>query len=345
MATSTWAFTPAMPGLTHRTLLKREGSKKHATWTTTQPSLVVPSRAMDQTVGDGRVRVASSSSILFQMTRPRTLPLSAILLTTGAWGAERNFAFLSNPPVMTQLVLMGALVMLTTATSMLVNEYWDHKLDVDSHDSAPSDHPLVEGLVSPEQVKGLCKWLYAAHLGLLLLIQQSSLRMCIYLNTMATFLYTRYFKPIPGVKNLLCAGVIATTVALGAAVVKGSLMTGAAAVWPAVVVVGGGIMHREIVMDVVDVHGDRKAGLRTLPVVFGQRRALLLSCAPLLAAVAVTATATAKPILSSAPLVVMCGLALRAVQTVGTNDETKRMDSAIELAPLLLFTSMVFGLS
>ena len=43
----------------------------------------------------------------------------------------------------------------------------------------------------------------------------------------------------------------------------------------------GLIWHREIVMDIKDLAGDRLAGVRTVPVVFGARPALLASLLPL----------------------------------------------------------------
>ena len=52
------------------------------------------------------------------------------------------------------------------------------------------------------------------------------------------------------------------------------------------------IWHREIIMDIKDLPNDAATGVRTLPVVFGPRRALALSLAPLLTAAGVAATAS-----------------------------------------------------
>ena len=57
-----------------------------------------------------------------------------------------------------------------------------------------------------------------------------------------------------------------------------------------------GVMHREVLMDITDVRGDAATGIRTVPVVFGVRRAALVAAilaGAQVAAVAATAVATA----------------------------------------------------
>lgn len=290
----------------------------------------------------------SAARALFRMTRPRTMPLSAALIAIGAYGAEHSFGFLTNPALQGQLALVTVLVMATTATSMIVNDYYDYHSGADTLKG--DKRPLVLQQVTPPTVKAACKWLYAAHLGLLLFVRHSSLRACIYLNTLATYLYTRHFKPITGVKNLLCAGVIATTVALGAAVVKGTMAGGLMAVWPLVVTVGCGILHREIVMDVVDVDGDRAAGLRTLPTVFGRRGAVGIAVLPLLLAIGILNTAGAgavrSPLVSSVPIAAMCALAARAASHLANAPEQagRSLDLIVEASPALLFVSLLLSL-
>jgi len=280
---------------------------------------------------------------ILKMSRPRTLPQSLALVAIGAYAAERSFSFLGRPGAAWELLLVSALVALTTATSMIVNDYYDFVSGVDTADSQ-AGRPLVQGRVSPREVKGALKWLYGAHLGLLLLLRSTPLRVCVYANTMATYLYTRHFKPIPGVKNALCATVVATTLSLGAAVAKGSFAAGAAAVWPCALALGCGILHREMVMDVDDVHGDRAAGVNTLAVILGERGALWASLLPL-GAVAAVLCARGGPTaaLAALPYGVLALLAARATRFVDTPEAERKRALAldVELAPVCILATLL----
>jgi 4-hydroxybenzoate polyprenyltransferase len=280
---------------------------------------------------------------LVEMTRAKTLPQSVGLLLLGAYGAERNWRFWLSHTARLEFALLSVLVVLTTATSMLVNDYYDYQ---NGNDALCSDRPLVQGRVRPETVKGACKWLYATHIALTLLVRAPIVRLCVYLNTIATFLYSRHFKPIPVVKNVLCASVIATTLALGATVVKGSLRASVAAVWPLMLIVGCGIAHREMAMDVYDRKGDEQAGIQTVAVLAGATPALALSCAPLLVPIAASIAGAGLPTLASAPLIGMCALAARGGLRNPESDRGRAaVMQSIELAPLLMLLSVVVTLN
>lgn len=289
----------------------------------------------------GDDKPTSAVGVLWQMTRPKTLPQSVVLLLLGAYGVEHNVNFLFNAVSRSEFGLLSVLVVLTTATSMLVNDYFDYGAGNDTPESN-AQGALVQGLVTAETVKAVCKWLYALHLGLTLLVREPSVRLCVYLNTLATFLYSRHFKPVPLLKNALCATVIATTVALGATVVKGSMNAAVRSVWPLMLVVGCGIAHREMVMDVSDIEGDAKAGVQTVPVLVGARPALALSCAPLLLPIAAALFGKGISMLAALPFVAMCALAAGAASHKVHSDASKAsIGSAVELAPLWILLSLI----
>ena len=189
-------------------------------------------------------------------------------------------------------------------------------------------------------VKLVLKYMYASHLTLLCLVDSAPMRLWVLANTLLTYLYSVHLKPITGVKNATCAGIVAMAVGLGALAMGGGAAS-VAAVWRPMIAVGGLIWHREIVMDVKDMDGDRQAGVRTLPVALGADRAVSLSLVPL--AVGAVAAATApggglKAAVASAALLTQAGLALRA-RAQGYAKE--RMGAAIELAPLWLLTTLI----
>ncbi|KAG8458933.1 hypothetical protein KFE25_004267 [Diacronema lutheri] len=287
---------------------------------------------------------AGTLAALWQMARPRTLPQSVVLLLFGAYGAELNANFLFRAAARRELCLLAATVVLTTATSMLVNDYHDFALGVDTAESR-AERALVRGSVTPEVVKAVCKCLYAVHILLTLLVREPSVRLCVYANTLATFLYSKWFKPVPIVKNALCATVISTTVALGATVVTGSLGAAVRSVWKLMLLVGCGIAHREMVMDVDDMRADGKAGVRTVPVLVGARPALALSCAPLALPIAASIAGRGISVLAVLPLVAMCALAARAAaEQAGSAGFHTSVGCAVELAPLFILLSLAGAL-
>jgi 4-hydroxybenzoate polyprenyltransferase len=198
---------------------------------------------------------------------------------------------------------------------------------------------LVTGEVRPETVKLVLKWGYAIHLTLLCLVQTAPMRLWVLGNTLLTYLYSVHLKPLTGVKNLVCAAIVAMAIGLGALAVEGSLGS-LHAVWRPMVAVGGLIWHREMVMDILDMKGDGLAGVRTVPVAFGARRALELSLLPLGASVAATVTVAsgARALAATVPLAIQAALAVRALQG---GFARPRMVATIELAPLWLASTLV----
>jgi geranylgeranylglycerol-phosphate geranylgeranyltransferase len=199
--------------------------------------------------------------------------------------------------------------------------------------------PLVTGEVRPDTVKLVLKWGYAIHLTLLCLVQTAPMRLWVLGNTLLTYLYSVHLKPVTGIKNLVCAAIVAMAIGLGALAVDGSLGS-LRAVWRPMVAVGGLIWHREMVMDIQDMEGDGLAGVRTVPVAFGARRALKLSLLPLGASVAaaVTVGSGARALAATVPLGIQAALAVRALQG---GFARPRMMAAIELAPLWLASTLV----
>jgi len=237
-----------------------------------------------------------------------------------------------------RLLLGVALTVIVTSGSMLINDYHDHKLGVDNAVTKPG-RPLVTGAVHPDTVKLVLKWGYALHLTLLCLVPTATMRLWVLANTLLTYLYSVHLKPLTGVKNLTCAFIVAMAIGLGAIASAGS-SAAVLAVWRPMAAVGGLIWHRELVMDIKDMEGDGQAGVATVPVVFGPKRALLLSLLPLTAAAAAAATA---PVISAAAAATLA-LALQgaaAVRAMGRGFDRPSLALAIELAPVWLLAALV----
>jgi geranylgeranylglycerol-phosphate geranylgeranyltransferase len=110
-------------------------------------------------------------------------------------------------------------------------------------------------------------------------------------NLTALVAYTKLFKGLPGVGNLVVGYLTGSTFLFGGAAV-GSL-DGAVVLF---LLAGVATLTREIVKDVEDLAGDREEGLRTLPIAVGERPALWLGVGVMAAAV----VASAYPFLTGA---------------------------------------------
>lgn len=105
--------------------------------------------------------------------------------------------------------------------------------------------------------------------------------------TLLLFAYSLWLKPILGVKNVVMA-LVGASVPLFAGISPQSQALAAA--------IGLFILQKEIVADVYDRDGDARVHLRTLPIVFGVRGALLIVIAVNLGFIAVSSVALASPV-------------------------------------------------
>ena len=158
-------------------------------------------------------------------------------------------------------------------------------------------------------------------------------------NTLLTYLYSVHLKPLTGVKNFVCAAIVSMAIGLGAIAVGGGSAS-VQAVWRPMAAVAGLIWHREMVMDIKDMEGDAMAGVRTVAVAYGAKKALLLSLLPLSAGVLAASTASGlrAALVACLALVTQGGFALVAMAKGFTKPA---LAQAIELAPLWLLSSLI----
>jgi geranylgeranylglycerol-phosphate geranylgeranyltransferase len=100
-------------------------------------------------------------------------------------------------------------------------------------------------------------------------------------NLLALVAYTKLFKGLPGVGNVVVAYLTGSTFLFGWAAVGGQ--PGEVAVLATLAALS--TFAREVIKDVEDVVGDREEGLRTLPIAHGETPALALAVIVLAAAV------------------------------------------------------------
>jgi len=205
---------------------------------------------------------------LYRMTRPLTIPGEIGLAVGGSLLAAPHLSTLGLPLVWLVALFSGA----TGAGSMVINDYFDFRAGVDYL----KPKPLTLGTVHPEQALLVsCAWYMLSLFFAAVLLQDMVLRALVSSSLLVTFFYTPLLKAIPLVKNGVVAFVISQ------AIVAGGLATGDAGQLLRTIVPGlyvfCAIMWQEIMMDITDVEGDRRGGIRTLPVIFGPKPALCIA--------------------------------------------------------------------
>lgn len=244
---------------------------------------------------------------LFAMTRPTSIPgivlfhlLGVFLVLRGTGANHINYwSFLLRQPTLWLTLLSTNLV---SATSMVVNDYYDAKLGRDEYkgvsnnsNNNKSSKVLLDGTVSSGTVKRFLMYLYAGALFVSTLLPGVPTRLSVNVALMMTYLYTKHLKPITWVKTIVCACLIAlapwtsgscawnllnpttTTpvVHTGVGIVQSlQFIWLVPELWRLFAVLFTGVMGREILMDCNDVVADHAAGIRTVPVVFGRTFAI-----------------------------------------------------------------------
>ena len=165
---------------------------------------------------------------------------------------------------------------LATGGGNAINDYFDREIDAINR----PDRPIPRGAVSPRGALLFSILLFVVAVGLTLLLPLLAIAIAL-VNLVALVAYTELFKGLPGVGNALVAYLTGSTFLYGGAAVEGNLEP----VLALFALAASATKAREIVKDIEDIAGDREEGLRTLPIVLGRRRALVVAAAFVVAAV------------------------------------------------------------
>ena len=220
---------------------------------------------------------------LFQLTRPINFPGVILFHLLGGYlslahtGQGHLFKkiMLQTPSMYSVL----AALLLTSSTSMVVNDYYDKKL---GRDTDKKSSPLVNGQVTLAIVRQYLNYLYAIALICLAMVPGVPARMSVVFGLMLTFWYTKHLKPLTWIKNVMCASLIALSpFTSGSAALKvaneiaGGPFSPSALAIPSLFRLVGmlffGVCGREIMMDITDIEDDQLNSVRTIPVKYGRK--------------------------------------------------------------------------
>lgn len=216
--------------------------------------------------------VAPHLANLLKMCRLSNLPGVLLLHMMGTYAAIRStsHSFVSTLLHPSMMLVFSTLI-ITSCSSMVVNDYYDARTGVDVLNSKPS-------LLAPAPVvKRFLTYLYTGLLTLLVVLPGKASRMSVVVGSLLTFWYTQHLKPKTWIKNVSCAGIIALSPFTSAAAACYTRNLSLSPMLGNIVrmcsMIFFGIMGREIWMDVLDEEGDRTVSIRTVPVVYGKRAA------------------------------------------------------------------------
>ncbi|MFQ3294724.1 MAG: geranylgeranylglycerol-phosphate geranylgeranyltransferase [Natrialbaceae archaeon] len=218
------------------------------------------------------MHVPERVSGLVELTRPINSIVAGVLTFIGAF-------VVVGLPTANQVPAVGAAsgaTILATGAGMAINDYFDRDIDAIN---AP-DRPIPRGAVAPREALAASIVLFGGSMALALTLPILGIAIAV-VNLLALVSYTVVFKGRPGAGNVLVGYLGGSTFLFGAAAVGGLSITAIVLFLLAAV----STVTREIIKDVEDIEGDREEGLRTLPIVIGERRSLIIAGALLFAAV------------------------------------------------------------
>jgi geranylgeranylglycerol-phosphate geranylgeranyltransferase len=206
----------------------------------------------------------------FELARPLNAFVAGLLTFVGAFVAGGAMA---------RPMPAGAAVIATwlaTAAGNAINDYFDRDID---RINAPN-RAIPRGAVSPRGALLYSVVLFVGAVVFALLLPVLAIAIAA-INLLALIAYTRVFKGLPGAGNAVVAYLGGSTFLFGAAAV-GDVRAGAVLF----VLAALSTFTREVIKDIEDIEGDRAEGLRTLPIVVGERKALGIAGAVLIVAIA-----------------------------------------------------------
>jgi len=201
----------------------------------------------------------------------RPLNCLFVILTVG-FGAYYQADLLFQLPV-----LFAALAtFLIAAAGYVINDFFDYEIDIINR----SDRILPSGLISLYAAKNYAYLLFLAGITFSILTQNEYCIILAIVNSTLLYLYSKYFKKMFFVGNLVVAYNSASTFIFGGLSnqnIKNSLMISLLAFLYTIV--------REIVKDVEDMEGDAEEGAKTVAVLWGSKNSIVFAGIPAIAVI------------------------------------------------------------
>jgi len=266
-----------------------------------------------------------------EIIRPADCLLASIAVLVGFLVATRGFLIVD--PLSQLKLFFGMLaVFLFAAAGIVINDYYDYHID---KINAPH-RPLPSGRIKRGHSLLYSYVLFLSAIVFSLLISSPENPYCLLLallNTPLEIYYARNFKRMLFIGNVVDSWFVASSFLYGALIV-GKETLGAVPMLALLAFLSN--MGREIFGDIEDLEGDKKLGLKTMPIVFGQRSAKYLGSLFILAAVAMSPLPWLLGLLSINYLVIVIIADLIFIISIFTNPKSNQLLTKLAMGIALL---------
>lgn len=170
--------------------------------------------------------------------------------------------------ILTSLLLFPV-VFCITAAGNVVNDWYDVEIDAINR----PDRPLPSGAVSMATARLMAILLFLAGIGFSMLTNSLCLIIAV-ANSVILVLYAAWLKRVAFIGNMTVSYLSASIFLFGGAL---GGMVGMIRILPIVVITFLAMISRELLKASEDLEGDMAAGARTLPVLIGVRKTVILA--------------------------------------------------------------------
>lgn len=205
-------------------------------------------------------KLTAKISGYFTLIRPLNVFQGAISAIITAFIMEKL------PPLYNILLAMFVIGTFTAAGNSF-NDYCDYKIDAINR----PDRPIPSGKISRQEALLFTVVLFMSGWLVSLPVMNYTILMILTIATISLITYSLFFKSIALAGNAMVALVLGLAFIFSAAV-YGDITKGYAPFALAFLFT----LIREIIKDMQDIEGDRKQGVKTFPVVFGQEKSVRL---------------------------------------------------------------------
>jgi 4-hydroxybenzoate polyprenyltransferase len=237
----------------------------------------------------------------FKLTRPEGLAYEFALPLFGSYLATKNIATSVSPSAL----LIAFITTLVASNSMVINDYYDYKSGTDN---LKDSKILNKKILTSEEVLYFSMYLALTCYYLTSLVNNNIIRNIISNTIILTYLYTPVLKNIPFVKNIVVAFIVAQAPLVGGLAVSGNIYY----IKPAIVYLFNFIMWQELMLDIMDMEGDKKNNIKTIPVIYGYKNANIIGILYLLLGTLLPYGLSLTFILLQSPIILINIYALRA---------------------------------
>ena len=165
-------------------------------------------------------------------------------------------------------LLAGIAAAIISGGGYVLNDYYDYSIDMINR----KERVLPSGLITPSKAKyyGIC--LFTLGIIISLFLRNPWMIVIAAFNSLLLFIYAWKSKRIHFLGNLLVAFVTASTFIFGSFItgnLRNAFFIGLCAFFYTLI--------RELVKDIEDKNGDSSLGAKTLPIIWGDKKTLLLA--------------------------------------------------------------------